>query len=62
MSEHVCAGDVAVCSCGRRWDFFRVWSDGSRSYTSAEVVTKYRAIYGKPDVPFQPVEVSDVTR
>lgn len=57
MLTHECPGSLPVCpECGRRWDYYTAWSDGSVTYTSQAVVAKYRALFGEPQVPFQRVE------
>lgn len=54
MSEHVCPANVPACECGHRWSHF--WElGGVKTYTSREVVDRYRALYGEPSVPFQEV-------
>ena len=56
MTRHECPGNTPVCpSCGRLWEFFTQWADGSRAYTSKRVVERYHAIYGAPTIPFQAV-------
>lgn len=56
--EHICDATINPCACGRRWDFFRRYSSGLVTYTTADVVAKYRVLYGEPEVPFQRCEES----
>lgn len=51
--EHICSGMAPVCSCGHRWDYYsesrnRHTGIMERRYHSAEVVARYRLLYGEP--------------
>lgn len=56
--EHIHSGMAPVCSCGHRWDYYsesrnRHTGIMERRYHSAEVVARYRLLYGEPDTsPF----------
>ncbi len=50
--EHVCNPTVPVCSCGAVWEYGVTDAAGVVDhYTSAEVVAKFRHIYGQPHRP-----------
>jgi hypothetical protein len=57
VKEHVHDGTVPRCTCGYRWDWWWEYqSDGTTYYTSDEVMQKYRALYGEPQVRVGRVE------
>jgi hypothetical protein len=45
--EHVCDATIPVCTCGHVWEY-RVEDKYGVRYTSALVVTRFRALYGEP--------------
>jgi hypothetical protein len=47
--EHICDPTIPVCGCGLVWEYGVTSADGViERYTTAEVVTKFNHIYGKP--------------
>jgi hypothetical protein len=56
--EHICDATINPCSCGRRWEFSRRYSNGRVTYTSKQVVDRYHALYGAPEIPFEACEFS----
>lgn len=53
-ADHACSADRPVCpTCGHRWSHYRIYSDGSKVYTSHEVIQRYLILYGEPTTPFQ---------
>lgn len=57
--EHICDATINPCTCGRRWEFSRRYSNGLVAYTSKQVVDRYHALYGTPEIPFESCEVAN---
>ena len=55
--ECICPANVPSCpACGRRWDWYREYSDGRRRYTSDAAKQKYVALHGNEGILFRRVE------